>query len=340
MQISSELTILGVKVYTQGLFLIIGFLFSLYAVWKEGRKDGFDEEHLFDKYLLTFAVALIFSRVFYAIESRYLLLPALRHVVSFWTSGLNLEGFILGFIIGGLTLSRLAKWSIFRIMDIFSLGLSFGGAFALLGLVALQRDVTVLVFSFGLLLFYIIFSTLRLKKLFSVVVFFLFLVLIVVMRLFMGLNSGGDLIFNVILFTIGLVTLITRIKKDMPTKKPLPKALFNKLKETLIRRDKELDENRKLLDEEDPYMQEGRDRDNADPVDDAYLEDTLRNFIDAQKRVLSSVKANVKKALGRMEKGEYGICEVCGEPIDPARLEAIPEATLCAKCSRREENHQ
>jgi DnaK suppressor protein len=32
------------------------------------------------------------------------------------------------------------------------------------------------------------------------------------------------------------------------------------------------------------------------------------------------------------QKGAYGICERCGKPIDPARLKALPETTLCVKC--------
>ena len=37
-------------------------------------------------------------------------------------------------------------------------------------------------------------------------------------------------------------------------------------------------------------------------------------------------------ALRAAEKGAYGICERCGKPIDPARLEIFPEATLCVSC--------
>jgi len=40
----------------------------------------------------------------------------------------------------------------------------------------------------------------------------------------------------------------------------------------------------------------------------------------------------VEFALSLAEKGVYGICENCGERIDPARLKAIPQATLCLKC--------
>lgn len=31
----------------------------------------------------------------------------------------------------------------------------------------------------------------------------------------------------------------------------------------------------------------------------------------------------------RIEQGSYGTCEVCGEPIEEARLEADPAATTC-----------
>jgi RNA polymerase-binding transcription factor DksA len=34
------------------------------------------------------------------------------------------------------------------------------------------------------------------------------------------------------------------------------------------------------------------------------------------------------------KQGKYGICESCGERIDPARLEILPEATLCLNCQR------
>lgn len=45
-----------------------------------------------------------------------------------------------------------------------------------------------------------------------------------------------------------------------------------------------------------------------------------------------SLLDQVDRALARMEKGTYGVCERCGEPIDYARLEAIPYASLCIRC--------
>ena len=41
--------------------------------------------------------------------------------------------------------------------------------------------------------------------------------------------------------------------------------------------------------------------------------------------------ADVEHALRRLEDGTYGTCEACGQPIDEARLEALPAARFCLK---------
>lgn len=42
-------------------------------------------------------------------------------------------------------------------------------------------------------------------------------------------------------------------------------------------------------------------------------------------------------ALERLERDDYGRCTVCGEPIEPERLVAIPEAATCLGCQERQE---
>lgn len=49
-------------------------------------------------------------------------------------------------------------------------------------------------------------------------------------------------------------------------------------------------------------------------------------------RRLASALAEVEYALRKYEAGTYGLCDVCGRPIGPARLEALPQATLCLEC--------
>lgn len=43
--------------------------------------------------------------------------------------------------------------------------------------------------------------------------------------------------------------------------------------------------------------------------------------------------ARIERALARMAKGTYGRCAVCGEDIDPARLDALPDSERCTACA-------
>ncbi len=43
--------------------------------------------------------------------------------------------------------------------------------------------------------------------------------------------------------------------------------------------------------------------------------------------------AEVERALDKFDKGTYGTCEICGKPINPERLEALPQALYCMECN-------
>lgn len=45
----------------------------------------------------------------------------------------------------------------------------------------------------------------------------------------------------------------------------------------------------------------------------------------------------VRDAIARLDTGTYGICQRCSAEIPPARLEAVPAASLCIKCKEAEE---
>jgi DnaK suppressor protein len=49
-------------------------------------------------------------------------------------------------------------------------------------------------------------------------------------------------------------------------------------------------------------------------------------------RRLEQKLVEINTALHNAKKGVYGICERCGNPIDPERLKALPQTTLCVKC--------
>lgn len=44
---------------------------------------------------------------------------------------------------------------------------------------------------------------------------------------------------------------------------------------------------------------------------------------------LQELLADVLRAQAKVAEGTYGVCDVCGRPIGPGRLEALPWATLC-----------
>ena len=49
------------------------------------------------------------------------------------------------------------------------------------------------------------------------------------------------------------------------------------------------------------------------------------------------VLAEINAALARIDNGTYGVCQRCGNSIVEERLEALPWATLCIECKRKQE---
>ena len=43
--------------------------------------------------------------------------------------------------------------------------------------------------------------------------------------------------------------------------------------------------------------------------------------------------AQWQQALARLDEGQYGVCEVCQQPIAEARLQALPSAVRCINCA-------
>jgi RNA polymerase-binding protein DksA len=47
------------------------------------------------------------------------------------------------------------------------------------------------------------------------------------------------------------------------------------------------------------------------------------------------VLREIDAALKRIEDGSFGICQTCGNGIEPERLELLSYATQCIECKRR-----
>jgi len=50
--------------------------------------------------------------------------------------------------------------------------------------------------------------------------------------------------------------------------------------------------------------------------------------------VLEKRLSEIKRALEKIERGNYGLCEKCGKEIELERLKAVPETRFCQKCKR------
>ena len=61
----------------------------------------------------------------------------------------------------------------------------------------------------------------------------------------------------------------------------------------------------------------------------------LEKRLTLEKRIREQL-AEVEHALHKFEEDTYGLCDSCGQPIDPARLEALPQATLCMTCKSQQ----
>ncbi len=81
------------------------------------------------------------------------------------------------------------------------------------------------------------------------------------------------------------------------------------------------------------WREGGFDDDPADAGSASFERETAQSLSNHSRRLLTQID----DALRRMDQGIYGLCERCGRQIEPARLEALPYATLCMECKRREE---
>jgi DnaK suppressor protein len=81
------------------------------------------------------------------------------------------------------------------------------------------------------------------------------------------------------------------------------------------------------------WREGGFDDDPADAGSASFERETAQSLSNHARNLLSQID----DAMRRMDAGTYGTCERCGEAIEIARLEALPSATLCMDCKRRDE---
>jgi RNA polymerase-binding transcription factor DksA len=77
-----------------------------------------------------------------------------------------------------------------------------------------------------------------------------------------------------------------------------------------------------------------------DDVDDAASDLIERDKMQALIFSLERKIESIDHAIDQAQVIGYGICELCGKPIEPERLEIFPETTLCIDCRRKTESRR
>jgi len=97
---------------------------------------------------------------------------------------------------------------------------------------------------------------------------------------------------------------------------------LQKYRERLLAQQQQI-EQRIFRTETDLYdMESEKEIERTDHVQEEVVNDTMIALDEQSRRLIEEIQA----ALARLDDGTYGDCEVCGEPINPARLEALPDS--------------
>ncbi len=119
----------------------------------------------------------------------------------------------------------------------------------------------------------------------------------------------------------------------------MDKEVIEQLKKKLEKEKADLVGELEIVADKDPKAKDDYDAtfpDYGDSVDDNAAEvETYQTNLSLE-RDLELTLVNVKEALGKIEKGEYSVCENCRSEIDEARLEAFPAAKHCMRCQEKD----
>jgi DnaK suppressor protein len=127
--------------------------------------------------------------------------------------------------------------------------------------------------------------------------------------------------------------LVARGRPLRMTERTLDETLLSTLKETLLRKRAEIlstsTGTRPLPASMDVNSRQGDLADQASGNNEVHIQLKL-------KQTDAKILQAIEEALYRMEKGTYGVCRDCGDPIAPARLEAIPWTRVCISCKQKQ----
>lgn len=113
----------------------------------------------------------------------------------------------------------------------------------------------------------------------------------------------------------------------------LPRIDIIKIKRTLLRQQREVQQQLKSIEKNDPATAANLAPEALESGTASWLAEA-HGRLTAVKDDLLILSSKITKSLLSIRKGTYGKCENCGNPIEAERLQAMPAATLCVTCSK------
>ena len=108
---------------------------------------------------------------------------------------------------------------------------------------------------------------------------------------------------------------------------------IKRFKETLEKQRDQVLNNAKRTRNEEAAVDKDDLPDEFDLANSEYAQSLVFRLRDREKWLM----AKIEKALKKIETGDFGVCEDCGEDISLKRLEARPVTTLCIRCKEEQE---
>ena len=113
-----------ITIYSFGFFLALAYIVGTFIFWKEGKRQGYNEEKLLDLSIITLIAALLGGHLFFVILNWSLFADDLVPILYIWQGGFAYYGGLLAVLLVCSYFINKWKWSFFQIADIAALSVT------------------------------------------------------------------------------------------------------------------------------------------------------------------------------------------------------------------------
>jgi phosphatidylglycerol:prolipoprotein diacylglycerol transferase len=111
----------ALTIYSYGFFLALAYLLATFVFWREGKRQGYQEEKLIDFSVACLVAAIVGGRILYTLLNLELFTSDPKRILFFWEGGFAYYGSLLAVLVVGTYLIRKWRWSFFQLADFGSL---------------------------------------------------------------------------------------------------------------------------------------------------------------------------------------------------------------------------